>query len=132
MEGITNAIEISSTSKLDMSPSGDFFRVWVEFLKPVHNLTNREMDVLAAFLKKRYEMGKVITDDDSLDKMLMYEETKKEVRLSCGITTKHFQVIMSKFRKNGVVKDNRIHLKLIPTISNGGAGLFVYFNFPHG
>ena len=115
-----------------MSPDGDFFRVWVEFLKPVHNLTNREMDVLAAFLKKRYEMGKVITDIDSLDKMLMYEETKKEVRLSCGITPKHFQVIMSKFRKNGVIKDGRIHLKLVPSILNGGAGLVIYFDFSHG
>lgn len=132
MEGITNSIKIGSTSGIDMSPDGDFFRVWVEFLKPVHNLTNREMDVLAAFLKKRYEMGKVITDIDSLDKMLMYEETKKEVRLSCGITPKHFQVIMSKFRKNGVIKDGRIHLKLVPSILNGGAGLVIYFDFSHG
>ena len=31
---------------------GNFFRLWVEFLKPLHHLTDREMDVITAFLKK--------------------------------------------------------------------------------
>lgn len=122
-------ISINSNSSLNMSPEGDFFRVWVEFLKPIHNLTNKEMDVLAAFLKKRYELGKVITDSEVLDSVLMSEKTKKEIRELCEITPKHFQVIMCKFRKKGVVKNNRIFLNLIPTIAEEGVGLMVYFNF---
>ena len=51
MEKVTNYIKITSTPKLKMSPEGDFFRYWVAFLKPLHELANREMDVLAAFLK---------------------------------------------------------------------------------
>lgn len=31
-------------------------RFWLEFLHPFHRLTNREMDVATAFLKKRYEL----------------------------------------------------------------------------
>lgn len=126
---MTNIIKINSNSRLNMSPDGDFFRVWVEFLKPIHNLTNKEMDVLAAFLKKRYELGKVITDSEVLDSVLMSEGTKKSIRLTCGITPKHFQVIMCKFRKRGVVRNNRIYLNLIPTITPEGVGLMVYFNF---
>lgn len=129
MESVTNIIRIDSNSRLSMSPEGDFFRVWVEFLKPIHNLTNKEMDVLAAFLKKRYELGKVITDTEVLDSVLMSENTKKEIREQCGIKTKHFQVIMCKFRKKGVVINNRIFLNLIPTITQEGVGLMVYFNF---
>ena len=129
MESVTNMIRISSNSQLDMSPEGDFFRVWVEFLKPVHNLTNKEMDVLAAFLKKRYDLGKVITDTDVLDNVLMGEGTKRQIRESCSITPKHFQVIMCKFRKNGVIKNNRIFLNLIPTVTEEGVGLMVYFDF---
>lgn len=129
MEGITNMIQVNSNSKLDVSPEGDFFRIWVEFLKPVHNLTNREMDVLASFLKKRYELSQVITDPEVLDGVLMSEGKKKEIRESCKITSKHFQVIMSKFRKNGVIKNGRIFLNLIPTITKEGVGLMVYFNF---
>ena len=129
MESVTHMIRIDSSSHLNMSPDGDFFRVWVEFLKPIHNLTNKEMDVLAAFLKKRHELGKVITDPEVLDSVLMSENTKREIRLGCKITPKHFQVIMCKFRKKGVIKQNRIYLNLIPTITPEGVGLMIYFNF---
>lgn len=129
MESITNLIKIKSTPKLKMSPEGDFFRYWVEFLRPIHELTKREMDVLAEFLKARYELSKVIIDNDTLDRVLMSDETKRNIRNSCGISSKHFQVIMSKFRKNGVVKNNKIHLNLIPTITDEGVGLLVHFSF---
>ena len=129
MENVTNLIRIKSNPKLKISPDGDFFRVWVEFLKPVHKLTNREMDVLAVFLKKRYELSKVITDNEVLDKVLMSEETKLSIRKESGVSAKHFQVIMAKFRKNGVVVNNRIFLNLIPSVSEEGVGLMVYFSF---
>lgn len=129
MEKITNFIKIQSNSKLKMSLDGDFFRAWVEFLKPVHNLTNREMDVFAAFLKTRYELSKGIKDTDILNRFLMSEGTKRQIRLECGISPKHFQVIMSKFRKNGVLKDNKIFRNLIPQVTEEGVGLMVYFSF---
>lgn len=129
MESVTNMIRIQSNAKLKMSPDGDFFRAWVEFLKPVHNLTNREMDVLALFLKERHELSKVITDSDVLDSVLMSEGTKRKIRERCGVSPKHFQVIMCKFRKNRVVVDNKIFLNLIPLVTTEGAGLMVYFSF---
>lgn len=129
MENVTNYIKISSNPKLKMSPDGDFFRYWVEFLRPLHELTKREMDVLAEFLKVRYNLSKAIIDEDTLDRVLMSEETKRSIRKSCGISAKHFQVVMGKFRKNGVVKDGRISLKLIPTITDEGVGLMVHFSF---
>lgn len=129
MESITNLIKITSNSKINMTPEGDFFRYWVEFLKPLHDLTKREMDILAEFLKVRYRLSKEIINSDRLDRVLMSEETKREIRDTCGISAKHFQVIMSKFRKNGVVKDGKICLNLIPTITDKGVGLMVHFSF---
>ena len=129
MEKVTNYIKLSSNSKLKMSPEGDFFRYWVEFLRPLHELTKREMDVLAEFLKVRYNLSKEIINSDRLDRVLMSEETKREIRKTCGISAKHFQVIMSKFRKNGVIRDGKIHLNLIPSITSEGVGLMVHFSF---
>lgn len=129
MESVTNLIMVNSNPKLDVSPEGDFFRVWTEFLKPIHNLTNREMDVFAAFLKKRYELSKVITDPDVLDRMLMGEDMKRQIRLQCKMAVKHFQVVMCRFRQKGVIRDGRIFLNLIPTLTDDGVGLMVYFNF---
>ena len=129
MEKVTNYIKLASNPKLKMSPDGDFFRYWVEFLRPLHELTKREMDVLAEFLKVRYNLSKEIINGDRLDRVLMSEETKREIRKTCGISAKHFQVIMSKFRKNGVIKDGKLHLNLIPTITDEGVGLMVHFSF---
>ena len=129
MEKVTNYIKLTSNSKLKMSPDGDFFRYWVEFLRPLHELTKREMDVLAEFLKVRYNMSREIINTDRLDRVLMSEETKRDIRKTCGISAKHFQVIMSKFRKNGVIRDGKIHLNLIPTITEEGVGLMVHFIF---
>ena len=128
MESITNLIKIESNAKLKMSPDGDFFKTWVEFLKPIHKLTKKEMLVLAAFLKKRYELSKDISER-KLDDILMSVETKREIREQCGISRKHIQVIMSKFRKNGVLVNERLYPNLIPYITEEGVGLMVYFSF---
>jgi hypothetical protein len=93
-----------------------FFRYWVEFLRPLHHLTDREIDVATAFLKKRHELSKVILDPIKLDKYLMNEETKAEIRDECGISPAHFQVIMGKLRKSEIIKDGNINPKFIPNI----------------
>ena len=129
MEKVSNYIQIKSNSKLEMSPDGDFFRVWVAFLEPIHNLTKKEMDVLALYLKERYELSKRITDNDTIDRVLMSYDTRRLICEKCGIKCKHLNVILSKFRKNGVIKDGKLHLLLMPIFNKEGAGLMIYFDF---
>lgn len=97
----------------------NFFRYWVEFLEPLHELTDREIDVITAFLKKRYELSKDILDPIKLDKYLMSEDTKAEIREECNISSAHFQVIMGKLRKSGIIKNGNINPKFIPNIKEG-------------
>jgi len=97
----------------------DFFRYWVEFLGPLHHLTNREIDVITAFLRKRYVLSKSILDPKMLNKYLMNEDTKAEIREECGVSPAHFQVIMGKLRKSRIIVDGNIHPKFIPNIKDG-------------
>lgn len=94
-----------------------FFRYWFMFLEPFHKLTDREIDVITAFVKQRYELSKVIKDNDILDKVTMSGDTKKKVREECNITLPHFQVIMGKLRKNKVIIDGKINPRFIPNIN---------------
>lgn len=94
----------------------NFFRYWFEFLKPFHKLTNREMDVITAFTRKRYYLSKDISNDDLLDKVLMSDDIKREVREECGISLPHFQVIMGKLRENKIIENNKINQRFIPNI----------------
>jgi hypothetical protein len=128
-EEITNCIRIQSNENLKISPEGDFFRVWVAFLKPVHELTNKGMDVLALYLKERYRLSKTISDSNILDQALMSEEIRKKVREECGIKPRHLNVILSTFRKKGVIRNNRFFLNLIPKFTKEGAGLMIFFSF---
>lgn len=95
------------------------FRYWLEFLVPFHNLTKREADVATAFLKERYNLGKVILDKELLDRTLMSEETQRKIKQECGLANQHFQVIKSKLKNKKFFINNRINPRLIPLIKEG-------------
>ena len=108
--GVDNVLNIPTSLK------GKFFKQWLVFLLPYHDLTDREMDVAATFLKKRFELAKVISDVNILDSVLINEDTKREVREICNIKLPHFQVIMGKLRKNKVIIDGKINPRFIPNV----------------
>ena len=102
--------------RIPTSLNGKFFRYWFMFLEPFHSLTNREIDVITSFVKHRFNLSKVIKDNDILDRVTMSEDTKKKVREECNITLPHFQVIMGKLRKNKVILEGKINPRFIPNI----------------
>lgn len=125
------AKQVDSIVRIPCKVDGKFFRYWFEFLTPFHNLTEREMDVITSFVKQRYELSKVIKDNEILDKVTMSEDTKKKVREECDISLPHFQVIMGKLRKNKVIIDGKINPRYIPSIDeeNGSFKMMLLFDF---
>ena len=125
------AKQVESIVRIPCKVDGKFFRYWFEFLTPFHNLTEREMDVITSFVKQRYELSKVIKDNEILDKVTMSEDTKKKVREECDISLPHFQVIMGKLRKNKVIIDGKINPRYIPSVDeeNGSFKMMLLFDF---
>lgn len=118
--------------RIPTSLKGNFYKHWFKFLLPFHNLTDREMDVAACFLKHRAELSKVISDNTILENVLMSEATKAKIREECGITNAHFQVVMGKLRKAKIVLDNKtINPRFIPNVKeeNGNFKLMLLFDF---
>lgn len=125
------AKQVDSIVRIPCKVDGKFFRYWFEFLQPFHNLTEREMDVITSLVKQRYELSKVIKDNEILDKVTMSEDTKKKVREECDISLPHFQVIMGKLRKNKVIIDGKINPRYIPSVDeeNGSFKMMLLFDF---
>lgn len=123
-------MKANNVIRIPTSLSGKFFNYWFQILKPFHSLTEREIDVITAFMRHRYELSKVIQDAEVLDRVVLGEDTRKEVREECGLTLPHFQVIMGKLRKNKVIIDGKINPKFIPNIdeSTGSFNLLFYFD----
>lgn len=122
-------MDINNVIRIPTSLDTNFFKVWFTFLKPYHNLTNREVDVVASFAKERYELQKVISDKKILDEVAMSEQTKAKVREECNLKLPHFQVIMSKLRSNKIIIDGRLNPKFLPTIKEGNKELNLLINF---
>lgn len=121
--------KMNNIIRIPTSLSTSFFRFWFEFLRPFHNLTERETQVAASLLKRRYELSKVIQDETILDKVVMSEDTKKEVRDECNLSLPHFQVIMGKLRKSKVIVDSRINPRFIPNITEESGSFRLLLNF---
>ena len=100
--------------RIPTSLKGEFFRIWIEYLTPLHNLTKREKDVVAAFLKARFELSKSVSDNVLLDKIVMSDDVKNQVKAECGVSDAFFQVILGKLRRTGVITNGKINPLLIP------------------
>lgn len=123
--GVNNVIRIPTSLK------GKFFRIWIEFLTPLHSLTNREKDVVAAFIKARFELSKSITDDTLLDKVVMSDDVKEKIKAECNVSDAFFQVILGKLRKTNVIIDGKINPKFIPknlSLDDKSFQLLLYFD----
>lgn len=104
--------------------NNDFFKWWCIFLRPFISLTDRETEIIACFLKHRWELSKSISDPAIIDTMLMSDDIRNKVIEECHITLPHFYVVMSTLRKKKVIKDNLIDPRLIPNIRIDDKGIF--------
>lgn len=64
MQKLNNVIRINTSVK-------DFFKVWLKSIKLFHTLTEREIQVLACILHKRFELSDVISDEAILDDVVL-------------------------------------------------------------
>lgn len=120
---------INNVITIPTSTEGKFFRYWLEFLRPFHKLTDREIDVTASFLKQRYELSKVVSDQEVLNKLIMSEDTKRKVREDCQISQAHFQVIMTKLKKSKIIDNGRINPKFIPKLDKDSNNFQLLLHF---
>ena len=96
-----------------------FFKYWLQFTAPLHKLQNKDIEVLSFILKKRYELSKVITDDNVIDSYLLSREIRDQMLEESGETRSNFQVTLSKLRKQGVISpDGKINKRFIPNLDN--------------
>lgn len=111
------------------SLSGSFFKLWFNFLRPFHKLTDREIDVIASFVKQRYELSKVIKDQEVLNRVTMSDDTKRKVRKECNMSQAHFQVIMTKLKKSKIIENGKINPKFIPKLTEDAENFQLLLSF---
>lgn len=125
-------LSINNVVRVPCKLDGKFFKYWFDFLQPLHNLTEREKEVAACYLRKRFELSQSITDENILNRYLMSQEITKQIKEECNLKTSHLQVVLTKLRKNGVMIENdAINPKFIPkvTTDKNSFSLLIYYDF---
>lgn len=121
--------QINNVINIPASTEKKFFRYWLEFLKPFHKLTDKETEIMAEFLKQRYELSRVIKDHELLEKVVMSEDTKRTIRTECGISQTYFQVIMTKLKKSKMIENGKINPKFIPRLKEDSDNFQLLISF---
>lgn len=109
--------KVDSVVRIPTSINDGFFKYWFDFLHPIHNLTNRETEVIACLARHRYELSKVIKDDAILDRETMGDSVRKEVIEELKITPSFYQQILGKLKKNNIIVNNVINPRFLPELS---------------
>lgn len=107
-----------------------FFFRWLEFLKPYHKLRQKEIELLALFLYKRYKLQKVIKDEKILNKMLFDTDSRKEIRDELNYSSGQVlnNMISSLRTKKVLDSQNNILKSLIPNLDGNNFKLVFNFN----
>lgn len=102
----------------------NFYKYWCIFMRPFIYLTDKEIDVVACFLRIRQELISKTTDRNIVDSILMNNNTRKRVMSECNISLPHFYVIMGSLRKKKVIENDIINPKMIPDMSSDNGDIY--------
>jgi len=127
-------MEADKVIKIPASLDDNFFKYWLQFLSPFHNLPPKVLFVGAAILKKRYELSKKIADDELVDKVLLSKDGGRELREECGISLQHYHNVLCWLRKVKILIDDRVNPRFIPQITGekDNFKLLLLFDFYEG
>lgn len=107
----------------------DLLEKWVALTQPLHKLTEAESAILLEFLKKRHVYHSNVKDERVADLLLFSTETRREIMDKLGYKMGTFQNYLSSMRAKGVIFENRINPKLVPSIEDGSKEFKLIYNF---
>lgn len=107
----------------------DLFIKWLEITNSFHHLTKQETKVLGLLLYYNYKYKHDITNQKIIWKMVFDYDTKKLIKKELNIKDSVFQNILTKLRRNGIIKDNKIISTFIPKLTPDSKNFVIIFNF---
>ena len=121
----------SANVKLIRSSKKNLFAFWLNFLKPYHKLSGREMEALSILLYYRHELSMEISSQDLIDKILFSGDTRAKIRADLGgMKNGVFNNLLTVLRRKKVItRDNKITPSLIPVMAPDAKGFQLIFNF---
>lgn len=103
---------------LKLSEEG-FFKFWLLSLQPFLRLRPQELDVLSRFLYYRYRIMQDTKGMELVETLLFSPKVRSWIKQDLDMKTYAFNNILSSLRKKGMIVDNTLLPKLIPSVEQG-------------
>lgn len=95
-----------------------FYRAFLEILTPYHKLASREKDVAARVIAQRAKLMKSVSDPEVLKEVLWSQTSRNDMRESLGISREHFQLLLGKLRRCGILVDGGVDPRYVPKMTD--------------
>ena len=114
--------------KIDTSLQ-NFFHHWINFISPFHGLGKTEKKVLAELLYYRHLLKEETSSKKVLETLLFDVDTKTKICERLDIPKSRIYLIISKFRRDGVITGRDINPKFIPDLKVKDKEFILAFKF---
>jgi len=108
----------------------DFYKHFLNFMKPINpisKLQNKQIEILASLLYKRWEIEQKVNDYTLIPKLLFSIDSRNDIMKMCGITDTNYYGVISIFKKLKIIVDNDLSKKVIPESVNDKFSLIIAF-----
>ena len=95
----------------------EIIRSYLEFTKPIHKLTDREMNFLTELIHKYYVEKEYFKREEDLWKKVFDYDSKLEDKKNLGIQDTSLQNLLSTLRKKKAINRDRVVESFIPDLS---------------
>ena len=122
-----------SVIRIPCTDKRTFMKFFLTFLTPLHKLTPSVVNLAAEIIYQRFELSKVITNNDVLeDYLLTNDKIRNEVITNCGLSVSNYHVGISKLKKAGFFINGKINPKFLPKITTESSSysLMLLFTMP--
>ena len=86
-----------SAIKINCSSVGNFIKMWLTFLTPLHKLTPTIINLAAEILRKRFELSESISNESILDNYLMTnKDITNSIMSNCNLSSSNYHVGITK------------------------------------
>lgn len=124
-------LNINNVIKVPVKNYGGFYRAWLEYLTPLHKMSNKAKDLAACYLEERERLSQSISDSLLVDEILMGSDMKTKIKNDCNLSSSFYNLLMRDLKKSGFLNGKFINPIFIPKkvrFEDGNVSVLLFFD----
>lgn len=134
-------MKVNNVFRIPSKTIKEFYTQWIDFLTPIHGLSNKNKEILVEILVYRYELSQKISSEELLNDVLLNEDSKKYLKEKMNLKGNYLQVALFTLAEHKVLIKKpidefnerkfkyRINPMILPDMEVNDSHVVLQFNF---